>query len=245
MASTFDVPDRSEAPPKPRSGIVSSGIVNSVAANEDSFGTAVSWAAIFAGALAATAITIILLVIGTGIGLSTVSPWYGAGASAATVGVAAVVWLVVVQWISSGIGGFLAGRLRTKWARLHAHEVFFRDTAHGFLAWSLASVAGALLFASATTSTTSGIARGAAEATGTGLTQLTQAAVNNGPGTGDALPYFTDTLFRSAANNGDNNPGQSTPEAARIPREAFKEGRWSLHPRMRSIWLRLSPLGRV
>ena len=74
--------------------------------------SAVSWAAIIAGALAATAVT--LLVVGTGVGISIVSPWYGAGASAATVGVSALVWLVVVQWISSGLGGFLAGRLRTK-----------------------------------------------------------------------------------------------------------------------------------
>jgi hypothetical protein len=121
----------------------------------------VSWAAIIAGALAAIAVTVILLVVGTGVGISIVSPWYGAGASAATVGVSVLVWLVVVQWISSGLGGFLAGRLRTKWVRLHAHEIFFRDTAHGFLAWSLASVAGALLFASATASTVSGVSRGA------------------------------------------------------------------------------------
>ena len=68
--------------------------------------------------------------LGTGVGLSIISPWYGAGASAATVGVSAVVWLVVVQWISSGLGGFLAGRLRTKWVRVHAHEVSPADKAY-------------------------------------------------------------------------------------------------------------------
>ena len=225
MASTIDIPARNEVPPRPRSGIPSS-----VSLSENSSLSAVSWAAIIAGAVAATAVTIILLIIGTGIGLSTVSPWYGSGASAATVGVAALVWLVVVQWIASGVGGFLAGRLRTKWARLHAHEIFFRDTAHGFLAWSLASIAGALLFASTATSTVSGVARGATEATGAGASQLTQAAVNKGPGTSDALAYFTDTLFRPAANIGDNNPGQSTAEVARILARSLQEGQVALVP---------------
>lgn len=189
-----------------------------------------SWAAIIAGALAATAATVILLVIGTGIGLSTVSPWYGAGASAAAIGVAALIWLVVVQWISSGLGGFLAGRLRTKWVRLHAHEVFFRDTAHGFLAWSLASVAGALLLASVTTSTVSGGARGATDVATTGLSQLTQATVNSGQGAGDTLSYFADTLFRSANPVEESNPAQSRNEVTRILGRSIQEGQVALIP---------------
>src|SRR3569623_1148058 len=110
---------------------------------EESRSTAVSWAAIIAGAIAAIATTMILFILGTGIGLSMVSPWYGQGASATTVGASAVVAMVIIQWLSSGAGGFLAGRLRTKWTGLHTHEVFFRDTAHGFLAWAAAAVVGA------------------------------------------------------------------------------------------------------
>ena len=79
---------------------------------EESRSTAVSWAAIIAGAVAALATTMILFILGTGVGLSMVSPWYGQGASATTVGVSAVVALVVIQWVASGAGGFLAGRLR-------------------------------------------------------------------------------------------------------------------------------------
>jgi hypothetical protein len=153
MASTYENARRDEVRVRSRSDV----------STEDSIRSAVSWAAIIAGAVAATAATVILLVLGTGVGLSVVSPWYGAGASAATVGVSAVVWLVVVQWISSGLEGFLAGRLRTKWVGVHTHEVFFRDTAHGFLAWSLATVAGALVFASVTALGVGGAAKGTSD----------------------------------------------------------------------------------
>ena len=126
MASTFDNARRGEGPVRSRSDV----------STEDVIRSAVSWAAIIAGAVASTAATEILLVLGTGVGLSIISPWYGAGASAATVGVSAVVWLVVVQWISSGLGGFLAGRLRTKWVRVHTHEVSPADKAY-VAQWSL------------------------------------------------------------------------------------------------------------
>lgn len=225
MASTFDIPGRDQVAPRPQTGISSN-----VSTTGESSRSAVSWAAIIAGALAATAVTVILLVVGTGVGISIVSPWYGAGASAATVGVSALVWLVVVQWISSGLGGFLAGRLRTKWVRLHAHEIFFRDTAHGFLAWSLASVAGALLFASATASTVNGVARGATEAAAVGLSQAAQAAINNGQDTGNALAYFTDTLFRPANPGDESNAGQSRTEAARILARSIQGGQVALAP---------------
>ena len=67
-------------------------------------------------------------------------------------------WLIVTQWLASGLGGYLTGRLRTKWAGLHTHEVFFRDTANGFLMWALATIAGAVLLASAASSVVSGTA---------------------------------------------------------------------------------------
>jgi hypothetical protein len=165
MASTYENARRDEVRVRSRSDV----------STEDSIRSAVSWAAIIAGAVAATAATVILLVLGTGVGLSVVSPWYGAGASAATVGVSAVVWLVVVQWISSGLGGFLAGRLRTKWVGVHTHEVFFRDTAHGFLAWSLATVAGALVFASVTASGVGGVAKGTSDVAAAAATSAAQA----------------------------------------------------------------------
>ena len=111
--------------------------------------SAVSWRAILAGATGSAALSLILLILGTGIGLSSVSPWAHAGVSAKTFGITTVVWLTVTQLIASGVGGYLAGRLRTKWVATHTDEVYFRDTAHGFLSWAVASLATAALLTSA------------------------------------------------------------------------------------------------
>jgi len=100
--------------------------------------SAVSWPAIIAGTVVAVATS--LLAIGSGFGLAVASPWANAGATALTLSVGAAIWLIVIQWVSSAAGGYLTGRLRTRWHGVHTHEVFFRDTAHGFLAWSLATV---------------------------------------------------------------------------------------------------------
>ena len=80
------------------------------------------------------------MLLGSGLGLSMVSPWSGSGASVTTFAVSTAIWLIIVQWLSSGVGGYLAGRLRTKWVGIHTDEVYFRDTAHGFLAWALATL---------------------------------------------------------------------------------------------------------
>ena len=120
--------------------------------------SAVSWAAIFSGALAAVSITLVLLAL--------VSPWPNSGASATTFTIGAGIGLIVVQWFAADIGGFLTGRLRTKWVSVHVHEIFFRDTAHGFLAWALATVTGILLFASAASSIIGGGVHAAATVAG-------------------------------------------------------------------------------
>jgi hypothetical protein len=112
--------------------------------------SAVSWAAVFAGAFVATAASLVLIAIGSGFGLASLSPWPGNGVSAKTFTVMSAVWLIVVQWSASGLGGYIAGRMRTKWANLHTHEVFFRDTAHGLITWAVATIfIGALLALSA------------------------------------------------------------------------------------------------
>ena len=101
--------------------------------------SAVSWPAIFAGAVVAIATTVVLFTLGSGLGFAAASPW-GAGPSATTFTVATGIWLIVTQWISSILGGYITGRLRTRWHGTHTHEVFFRDTAHGFLTWALATL---------------------------------------------------------------------------------------------------------
>jgi hypothetical protein len=111
--------------------------------------SAVSWAAVMGGAVVAAALSLILIALGAGFGLSAVSPWEGAGASASTVGGVGIAWLIVSQAIAAAMGGYLAGRLRTKWVSVHTDEVYFRDTAHGFLVWAVGVVLTASLLTSA------------------------------------------------------------------------------------------------
>jgi hypothetical protein len=131
------------------------------------------------------------LALGSGLGFASISPWPNSGASAVTFSIAAGIWLIVVQWISSGLGGYITGRLRTRWVGLHTHEVFFRDTAHGFLTWAVASVIGALILTSAVSSAVgtgtraaASVASGAAQGAG-GTAQMAQTRA-----------YDVDSLFR-------------------------------------------------
>ncbi len=186
-------------------------------------GSAVSWAAVVAGAFTIAAISLILLALGAGIGLSSISAWPGSGSSITGFTVGAAVWLIVVQWLSSALGGYLAGRLRTKWVGLHTDEVFFRDTAHGFLSWALAAVIGAAFLASATSSVVSGGAHavgGAVSAVAEGAGQgAAQAAGNSG-----AMGYFVDALFRSDHPAANTNAADTAAEASRILVRAVANG---------------------
>src|SRR6202790_4808029 len=127
------------------------GFADNFARNE-AHSSGVSWAAVIAGAFVAASLSLILLALGTGLGLSSVSPWSNVGASASTVGKAAIFWLIIMQIVASAMGGYLGGRLRTKWVNVHTDEVYFRDTAHGFLVWAVALVITAGFLASAATS---------------------------------------------------------------------------------------------
>ena len=121
---------------------------------------AVSWAAIVAGGVASAALTLVLLAFGAGIGLSAISPWANSGISSTTFNFGAGVYLCIIAVMASSIGGYLAGRLRTKWVGVHTHEVYFRDTAHGFLAWAFATVLSVAVLASAAANIVSGAAVG-------------------------------------------------------------------------------------
>src|SRR6201996_1685614 len=105
-------------------------------------------AAVLAGAVASLAITLVLLSFGAGMGFAVVSPWGNSGVSATTFKIGTGLYFIVMAMLSSAIGGYLAGRLRKKWIGVQTTEVQFRDTAHGFLAWAVASVLGAILLAS-------------------------------------------------------------------------------------------------
>jgi hypothetical protein len=145
----------------------------------------VSWGAIFAGAFAAAALSLILALLGTGLGFSTLSPYEDH--SAVVMGVTTIVWISLTSLIASGIGGYMAGRLRVKWSTVHTDEVYFRDTAHGLLAWAVATLLTAALFGSAVTSALS-----LAAAAGTAAAKDSNAGANLNPG-----DYFTDMLMRT------------------------------------------------
>ena len=129
-------------------GVTTNRTVWGTEAGHDKPASAVSWAAILAGAAGAAALSLILLILGTGLGLSSISPWANNGASANTLGVSTILWITFTQLAASGMGGYLAGRLRTRWLAVHTDEVYFRDTAHGYLAWAIASLATAILLTS-------------------------------------------------------------------------------------------------
>ena len=175
--------------------------------------SAVSWAAIIGGALTAVAITLLLVALGAGIGLSSVSPWTSSNPTATTFTLLAAVWLIIVQWLSSGLGGYLAGRLRTKWVGLHTDEVYFRDTAHGFLAWALASVLVAAFATSSISSAVGTATRAVSSVAGSAASGAAQVAANQSPGSAD---YFLDTLFRRDQPDANASPQDARAEASRI-----------------------------
>lgn len=171
--------------------------------------SAVSWGAIFAGAAAAAALSLILLILGSGLGLSSISPWANDGVSATTFGISTIIWITLTQLLAAGMGGYLAGRLRTKWIELHTDEVFFRDTAHGFLAWAIASLATATLLTSVIGAIVSGgVQAGASVAGGVANTAMLATAGGVAAGSGMAadetnsgsVGYFLDSLFRRDVN---------------------------------------------
>jgi hypothetical protein len=159
---------------------------------------AVSWGAVIAGAVGAAALSLVLFLLGSGLGLAVVSPWAGEGISGTAASVSTVIWVTVVQLLASVLGGYLAGRLRTRWVTVHTDEVFFRDTAHGFLAWAVATLLMATLLSSA-------VATGAA------------AAAN-------PLGYFVDSMLRAAPDNTAPAAPDRTPEVTRIVTNALAAG---------------------
>jgi hypothetical protein len=163
----------------------------------------VSWGAVLAGAAAAAALSFILLILGVGLGLSSVSPW---SFNATAIGVSTIAWLAFMQLAASGIGGYMAGRLRVKWSSIHTDEVHFRDTAHGLLAWAVATLITVAVLAGGTRAVLSGAidagsgvaaAIGPAAAAGAGAAGAAGAKQGEGSGA-NPLDYFSDMLLRAA-----------------------------------------------
>ena len=159
-----------------------------------------------------------LLAFGAGMGFSAVSPWGNSGVSASTFQIGTGLYLIVVAMLASTIGGYIAGRLRTKWAGVHTHEVFFRDTAHGFLAWGLATVLGAAVLTAAASNIAGGASWGLASAAGGSATQSA--------GAGGPVDYYVDALLRSnpTASPNTTDLGATRREIARILATGLRGG---------------------
>ena len=192
--------------------------------------SAVSWAAIFAGAAAAAALSLILLLLGTGLGLSSLSPWSQEGASAKALGIGTILWVTFMQLAASVLGGYIAGRLRTKWVGLHTEEVAFRDTAHGFLAWAVATLFTAALLTSTVSSMISGGVQAGAQVAGGAAQGAAAAGYDASKSGGESGPmgYAVDSLFRSpkgGKGGAASSPEQSTAEVTRIFANASASGK--------------------
>ena len=191
--------------------MISSPDTYPTAAQESTNHSGVSWGAIFAGAAGSAALAMILLLLGVGLGFSAMSPWADSGMSAKGIGISTVVWLAFTQIVASGLGGYIAGRLRVKWANLHGDEVYFRDTAHGFLSWAIATlVAATLIVGSVSSIVGGGVKAGASMASGAAgaVTQVAGSAASNSNVSSDDYGYFIDSLFR------DERPAAVSDDAA-------------------------------
>jgi hypothetical protein len=180
----------------------------------------VSWAAVAAGAVGAAALALVLIAFGAGLGLSAISPWSDSGVSVSTFKTGTGIYLVIVAVMSSAVGGYLAARLRTRWVGVHTHEVFFRDTAHGFLAWAFAT----LLSATALSSAAAYLANGTTAAVGGMASEATESV--------NPADIYVDKLFRTIpaaqpapnpATTGNANSNQSKAEVAHLWTSDFRE----------------------
>ncbi|APD11536.1 hypothetical protein UC34_24955 (plasmid) [Pandoraea vervacti] len=194
-------------------------------ARAESTGSAVSWGAVFAGAVIAAAVSAMLLTGGTGLGFLSMSPWSNAAPPVKALAVGSIVWLLVSQIIAYGVGGFITGRLRTKWSDALPDEVYFRDTAHGFLMWAVSVIIGLVLIGATTTSLVSGGTRAAASLTSSAATVVSQGVqVGN---RGGLLDYFTDVLLRPTDPAAAPAQRDARPEVSRILARSMINGQVS------------------
>lgn len=163
----------------------------------------ISWGAILAGAAGAAALSLMLLILGTGLGLSVISPWSHEGIGAQGITATTIAWVTFTQLLAAGLGGYLAGRLRGQWLDLQTDEIYFRDTAHGFLAWAIASLASAALLGAAIASIVGGSVQAGAG--------VAKAAAEMAP-----MNYVVESLFRQPPNT---PPAVSTADRGAVTSE--------------------------
>ncbi len=193
--------------------------------------SAVSWAAIVAGAFVAASASLILVALGSGLGFVAIAPGSNSGTSMTAFAISTGIWVIVTQWVASGLGGYVTGRLRTRWVGTHTHEVFFRDTAHGLVTWAVATVIVAAVLTSAGSSALSTGSRVA----GAVASDVAQAGVGANAGTvgpSTLNGYDVDTLFRSTRPDTTASAPEARAEVARILAQGVASGDVSAADRM-------------
>jgi hypothetical protein len=161
----------------------------------------VEWSPVFAGGVLAAALSFVLLTFGTAIGLSATSPWPDSGLSAKVIASLAVFWALAQQIGSLMIGGYVAGRMRTRWHE-SGDEADFRDGLHGGLVWAV----GVLFTAFLVFATAGAVARSGAEIAGK--------AASTAGSTTDAMDTVIDTMLRPTSTA---QAAPATPPAAGAP----------------------------
>lgn len=185
--------------------------------SDAAYNSAVSWSAILGGAFAAAAASLSLAVLGSGLGLAVISPFSGDDFSIAAFTTTAAIWMIIMQWGSSALGGYMAGRLRTRWSGQRTNdEVMFRDTSHGFLAWAVAS----LMTAAFLTSSVSMLTKHATDAAS--VVASSEAETN----IADPVAYYVDGLYRSTRTS-DGVSEARRDETTRILLRGISEGSFS------------------
>ena len=169
----------------------------------------VDWAAIIAGAVIASAISLVLLTFGSAVGLTLSSPFESEGMSAVGIAVALAIWLVIVQVWSFLAGGYVTGRMRRRALDATEHESDVRDGMHGLLVWGTGVVIGGLILASGG----SGLLGATAQATG-GLAKSAIDQIGDAANDSNPLSYVVDTAFRSTQAPTDATAADDTQEQA-------------------------------
>ncbi len=180
--------------------------------------SAASWPAIIAGAFVATSVSLILLARGSGLGITSILTSADHRLSGTAMVATTAIWLIVTQWISAGLGGYIAGRLRTRWLGTHRHEVFFRDTAHGLVTWAVATVVLAVLVGASLPSVIAVGLNTASRKSPTAVhSTLSSLAFS-------AAPYGIDKLFRSTNSAAIEDASGPKVEADHILKNALAVG---------------------
>src|SRR3954462_8628687 len=165
----------------------------------------VYWGPVIAGAIAAAALASVLHAFAAAIGLavsSTAPTWRDASVALVLL---SGLYLVLVALAAYGMGGYLAGRLRSRLSPATPDEIEFRDGVHGLLVWSLATLLTALLLLAAASATT----RLAAPSGGTAGPSTSVAGEN-------IIALDVDRLLRGERRAGDADVTETRAEAARI-----------------------------